>query len=159
MNQSRDTASADIPALKRKIREFGELIEEKNVRIARLERVRLTQYQVEKLSLMKENALKTSAENKELKQRLEELERRMAEADRHQVELKKAKASLQEETTERLSVQEQTSADVLKHSALEKELSAMRQQLVTAEMGKREAASKRKERDHEDELKFLQVRA
>lgn len=260
LNERRDTASADILALKRKIRDFEELIEQKNARITRLESVRLTKDQVEKLSTMKLNARQATAENKKLKQRLAELERRMSEssdqdsalvvankrveelqgvksslmercqqygeriyelerqqmrvraavekagvvapegcdlsdavlevaeraagaddasvvssistseaaavasavaaAERHQAEVKEAKAALQKETAERLTVQEQMRAGVLKYRALEADVSAMRQQLAAAEMGKREAvktALKTKERDHEHELKFLQV--
>lgn len=262
MNQPRDTASAGVPALKRKIREFEELIEQKNARIARLESVRLTKDQVEKLSAMKINARQATAENKKLKQRLAELEQRIgdigtssrdaalvvankrveelqgvksslmercqqygeriyelerqqmrvraavekagvvapdgcdlsdavlevaeraagaddasvvssistseaaafastvAAAERHQAELKEAKVALEKETAERLTVEEQMRTGVLKYRALEADVSVMRQQLATAEMGKKEAvktALKTKERDHEHELKFLQV--
>ena len=77
-----NTAAAEVPALKRKVKEYEEVIEQRNARITRLERVRLTHDQVEKLSAMKHNARKKAAENKELSATIKELRQRLTATER-----------------------------------------------------------------------------
>lgn len=64
-----------VTALRQQVEEAVDIIEKKDARIKRLEEVRLTNDQVEKLRTMKMNGIAAAAENKELKRRLAELER------------------------------------------------------------------------------------
>ena len=73
-------AAAEVAELSRQIEEGKKAIAQKDSRIKRLEEVRLTYHQVEKLQAMKTSARKTEAENRELKQRLAVLEEGRSQA-------------------------------------------------------------------------------
>lgn len=70
-----EKAERRVAALRRQLEEAVSVIEKKDARIKRLEEVRLTTDQVEKLRAMKMNGIAAAAENKELKKRLAALER------------------------------------------------------------------------------------
>lgn len=80
MTEKARTAAAEVAELSRQIEEGKEAIAQKDLRIKRLEEVRLTNHQVEKLQAMKTSARKTAAENRELKQRLAVLEEGRSQA-------------------------------------------------------------------------------
>ena len=67
----------NIAALTATTAEYQETIKKQDARIKKLEQVRLTNGQVEKLQAMKASAKKTAAENTELKQRLAVLKERL----------------------------------------------------------------------------------
>ena len=67
-------SASEVAKLLKQIELGKEAIAQKDSRIKRLEEVKLTNHQVEKLLAMKTSARKTAAENKELKQRLAVLE-------------------------------------------------------------------------------------
>ncbi|CAN0479341.1 unnamed protein product, partial [Laminaria digitata] len=60
--------AAEVTELSKQIEEDKEAIAKKDSRIKRLEGVRLTTDQVEKLQVMKSSGQKSAAENRELKQ-------------------------------------------------------------------------------------------
>ena len=80
MTEKARTAAAEVAELSREIEEGKQAIAQKDSRIKRLEEVRLTNHQVEKLQAMKTSARKTAAENRELKQRLAVLEEGRSQA-------------------------------------------------------------------------------
>lgn len=74
MQEKVHAAAAQVAALSKQIEEGQEVVDQKNARIKRLEEVRLTKDQVDKLQAMKISARNTAAENKALKQRLSAVE-------------------------------------------------------------------------------------
>lgn len=69
-----ETMNSRVAALQNKLEESSQTIEEKNARIKRLEAVRLTKDQVQKLHKLKEDNRNNAVENKELRKRLAVLE-------------------------------------------------------------------------------------
>lgn len=80
VTEQANAAAAEVAELSRQIVEGKKAIAQKDSRIKRLEDVRLTNHQVEKLQAMKTSARKTAAENRELKQRLAVLEEGLSRA-------------------------------------------------------------------------------
>eukprot|EP00752_Nemacystus_decipiens_P014181 g12611.t1 len=77
VEKATEALNAKIAALTATTAEYEETIKKQDARIKKLEQVRLTNGQVEKLQAMKASAKKTAAENIELKQRLAVLKERL----------------------------------------------------------------------------------
>lgn len=80
MEKATEALNAKIAALTAAIDEYKETVKKQDARIKKLEQVKLTNGQVEKLQAMKASAKKTAAENTELKQRLAVLKERLEAA-------------------------------------------------------------------------------
>lgn len=84
----------------------------------------------------------------------------VAASEKHQAEMEDAMAALQSKEAERLAVQEQMRAGVARFRVLEAKEASARERLEAVEAEHREAVSvalRAKEKDHERQLKFLQV--
>lgn len=77
VEKATEALNDNIAALTATTAEYQETIKKQDARIKKLEQVRLTNGQVEKLQAMKASAKKTAAENTELKQRLAVLKERL----------------------------------------------------------------------------------
>lgn len=80
VEQATEALNDKVKALTAATAEYEETVKKQDARIKKLEQVRLTNGQVEKLQAMKASAKKTAAENTELKQRLAVLKERLVQA-------------------------------------------------------------------------------